>query len=99
MIGEALSLLRPAVYHQAALARCFHKPRRSRASTSWSTHDYAVRAQRRRRARAWLAAARTSRTDFVDPAGDYRRAIGTLDLPVLLVHGRQDAVPFAAHAT
>jgi len=37
------------------------------------------------------------RTDFEVHAEDYRRAIATLDLPVLLIHGRQDRVVPSAH--
>src|SRR5439155_260636 len=35
--------------------------------------------------------------DFVERRADYRRAIATLDVPVLLVHGRQDPAIPAAH--
>jgi pimeloyl-ACP methyl ester carboxylesterase len=38
------------------------------------------------------------RTDFIDHRADYRRAIATLDLPVLLVHGRQDPAVAPVHA-
>jgi len=37
------------------------------------------------------------RTDFEGHAPDYRRAIATLDVPVLLIHGRQDHVVSPAH--
>src|SRR5207245_10754706 len=46
---------------------------------------------------AWLATVRSLSTDFVERSADYRRAIATLDLPVLLVHGRQDPAVPAAH--
>ncbi len=97
VIGETLSLCgRPSII-KAALARCFHKPRKSDVDFLVD-HDYAVRATPAARA-AWLAAARHMRTDFVTRRGDYRRAIGTLDLPVLLVHGRQDPAVPAHHAS
>ena len=32
------------------------------------------------------------KSDLVDHANDYRRALGTLDLPALAIHGRQDVV-------
>ena len=35
---------------------------------------------------------------FIDHLADYRRAIATLDLPVLLVHGRQDPAVAPVHA-
>jgi len=37
--------------------------------------------------------------DFVAHRADYRRAIATLDLPVLVVHGRQDPAVPPHHAT
>jgi len=44
--------------------------------------------------------ARPDDVDFlVDHRVDYRRAIATLDLPVLLVHGRQDPAVSVQHAT
>src|SRR5438552_3560003 len=46
---------------------------------------------------AYLATLRHVRTDFEVHAEDYRRAIATLDLPVLLIHGRQDRVVPSAH--
>src|SRR5207247_1601029 len=48
---------------------------------------------------AYLATLRHVRTDFEGHAEDYRRAIATLDLPVLLIHGRQDRVVPPAHCT
>jgi pimeloyl-ACP methyl ester carboxylesterase len=97
VLGEAISLCgRPSII-KAVLARCFHKPRRS-VVDFLVDHDYAVRSTPAARA-AWLAAARHMRTDFVARRGDYRRAIGSLDHPVLLVHGRQDHAVPAVHAT
>jgi pimeloyl-ACP methyl ester carboxylesterase len=46
---------------------------------------------------AWLGTTRSLRTELVDRRADYRRAIATLDLPVLLVHGRQDRAVVPAH--
>src|SRR5262249_57020678 len=46
---------------------------------------------------AWLTTVRSLSVDFVERRTDYRRAIATLDLPVLLVHGRQDPAIPAAH--
>src|SRR5438034_6283937 len=48
---------------------------------------------------AYLATLRHVRTDFEGHAEDYRRAIATLDLHVLLIHGRQDRVVPPAHCT
>src|SRR5437899_1301360 len=58
--------------------------------------EYATRTTAAARA-AWLATVRSLSTDFVERSADYRRAIATLDLPVLLVHGRQDPAVPAAH--
>src|SRR3989442_1133275 len=58
--------------------------------------EYAPRTTAAARA-AWLAPVRSLSTDFVERSADYRRAIATLDLPVLLVHGRQDPAVPAAH--
>jgi pimeloyl-ACP methyl ester carboxylesterase len=97
VVGEMLSLCgRPSIV-KAVLARCFHKPRRA-VVDFLVDHDYAVRATPSARA-AWLATARHMRTDFVARRADFRRAIGSLDLPVLLVHGRQDYAVPAVHAS
>jgi pimeloyl-ACP methyl ester carboxylesterase len=92
VVGEALALCGNAAIYKAAVARCFHVP--SPAEVDFLVeHDFPERTGPAARA-AWLATARHIRTDFVDRRADYRRALATLDLPVLLVHGRQDpAVP------
>jgi pimeloyl-ACP methyl ester carboxylesterase len=97
VIGEALGLCLRAPLYRAAVARCFHVPRPAEVDYLVG-HDYAVRTGAAARA-AWLATARHIRADFVDHRADYRRAIATLDLPVLLVHGRQDPAVSAQHAT
>jgi pimeloyl-ACP methyl ester carboxylesterase len=94
-LGEALSLLGCPPLYKAALARCFHAPVREEIDFLVE-HDYALRAGAEARA-AYLATLRHVRTDFVDHAADYRRAIATVDLPVLLVHGRHDPVVAATH--
>jgi pimeloyl-ACP methyl ester carboxylesterase len=97
MIGEALALCGRAPVYKAAIARCFHVPRPADVDYLVD-HDYAIRTGPEARA-AWLATARHIRADFVDHRVDYRRAISTLDLPVLLVHGRQDPAVSSQHAT
>jgi pyruvate dehydrogenase E2 component (dihydrolipoamide acetyltransferase) len=79
----------------AAIAQCFHAPARAEVDFLVD-HDYAQRTGPEARA-AWLATVRHIRTDFIDHRADYRRAIATLDLPVLLVHGRQDRAVLPAH--
>jgi pimeloyl-ACP methyl ester carboxylesterase len=97
VLGEALALCGRAPLFKAAVARCFHVPRRADVDFLVD-HDYEDRTSPEARA-AWLATARHIRTDFIDHRADYRRAIATLDLPVLLVHGRQDPAVAPAHAT
>jgi pimeloyl-ACP methyl ester carboxylesterase len=97
ILGEALALCGRAPVFKAAVARCFHTPRRGDVDFLVE-HDYAERTCPEARA-AWLATARHIRADFVDHRADYRRAIATLDLPVLVVHGRQDPAIRPLHAT
>jgi pimeloyl-ACP methyl ester carboxylesterase len=94
-VGEALSLCAPAGLYKAALARCFHRPVRAEIDF-FVEHGYAVRAAPDARA-AYLATLRHLRTDFEAHRLDYRRAIATLELPTLLIHGRQDPVVPAVH--
>jgi pimeloyl-ACP methyl ester carboxylesterase len=96
-VGEALALCGRRGLYKAAIARCFHVSRPADVDFLIE-HDYAIRTSAEARA-AWLAAARHIRTDFIDHRADYRRAIATLDLPMLLVHGRQDPAVSAEHAT
>jgi len=97
VLGEALALCGRAAMFKAAVARCFHAPRRADVDFLVE-HDYAERTCPEARA-AWLATARHIRADFIDHRADYRRAIATLDLPVLIVHGRQDPAVPPAHAS
>ena len=97
LVGEALALCGRAPVYKAAIARCFHTPSRSEVDFLVD-HDYAERTGPEAKA-AWLATARHIRADFVAHRADYRRAIATLDLPVLVVHGRQDPAVPPHHAT
>src|SRR5213594_367244 len=94
-LGEALALCGCARLYRAAIAKCFHAPLADEVAflVGW---EYATRTTAAARA-AWLATVRSLSTDFVERSADYRRAIATLDLPVLLVHGRQDPAVPAAH--
>src|SRR5947207_3251388 len=47
---------------------------------------------------AYLATLRDVRRDVLDHASDYRRALATLEVPVLLIHGQQDGVVAADHS-
>ena len=97
VVGEMLALCGRAPVYKAAIARCFHVARRDDVDFLVD-HDYAERTGPEARA-AWLATARHIREDFVTHRGDYRRAIATLDLPVLVVHGRQDPAVAPPHAS
>jgi pimeloyl-ACP methyl ester carboxylesterase len=94
-LGEAAALCARRSLYRAALARCFHAPkaREIDALVDWS---YAARTAWDAKA-AYLATVRDVRADFAGRAAAYRRVAGTLGLPVLLVHGRQDPVVGAGH--
>src|SRR5213594_3795088 len=94
-LGELLSLGGSARLYKAALARCFHAPDR-REIDFFIDYGYASRTDGVARA-AYLATLRHVRIDVETHAEDYRRALTTLQLPVLLIHGRQDRVVPAEH--
>ena len=96
VVGEALSRCGSAAVYKAAVARCFHTAKPGDVEFLVE-HDYAARTAPEARA-AWLATARHIRADFVERRADYRRALATLDLPVLFVHGRQDPAVAPRHA-
>jgi 2-hydroxy-6-oxonona-2,4-dienedioate hydrolase len=94
-LGEAAALCARRPVYRAALARCFHAPVAGEvdALVDWS---YGERTAWDAKA-AYLATLRDVREDFAGRAAAYRRVAGTLGLPVLLVHGRQDPVVPAVH--
>jgi pimeloyl-ACP methyl ester carboxylesterase len=94
-VGEALALVRSAWLYKVALARCFHGPARDEVDFLVE-HAWAVRTSMEARA-AFLTTLRGLGRDLAEHRDDYRRAIATLDLPVLLIHGRQDPVVPAGH--
>jgi pimeloyl-ACP methyl ester carboxylesterase len=94
-LGEALALCGCAAIYRAALARCFHRPRPEQIQFLVDC-DYLARTSWSARA-AYLSTLRAAREDFLSGGPEYRRALGALDLPVLLIHGRQDPVVPAAH--
>lgn len=94
-LGETLALIRSPWLYRAFLARCFHAPAREEVDFLVSC-DYPERTCMAARA-AYLSTLRDVRADFIQHREDYRRAIATLDLPVLLIHGRQDPVVAPAH--
>jgi pimeloyl-ACP methyl ester carboxylesterase len=94
-VGEVLALFGNARVYKAALARCFHKPKMDEVGFLVE-FAYAARTGPESRA-AYLATVRHVRRDFVERAAAYRRALLTLDVPVLLIHGHEDRVVPAAH--
>jgi len=94
-LGEVAALCASRPVYRAALARCFHAPVAGEvdALVDWS---YAERTAWDAKA-AYLATLRHVRADFEGRAAAYRRVAGTLGLPMLLVHGRQDPVVPAVH--
>jgi pimeloyl-ACP methyl ester carboxylesterase len=89
-VGDVAALFRCAPLYRAALARCFHAPDPAEVDflVDWA---HAARTGREGRL-AFLRTLRHLRADLVERAEAFRRAIASLDLPVLLVHGRQDRV-------
>src|SRR2546423_1837260 len=97
VLGEALALCGRAPLYKAAIARCFHTPRKADVDFLID-HDYAARTGAEARA-ARQAPARHTREASGRPRAGYRRAFATLDLPVLVVHGRQDSAVAPLRAT
>jgi pimeloyl-ACP methyl ester carboxylesterase len=94
-VGEALALCGCRPVYRAALNRCFYRPA-PETTALLVEEDYATRTAWEARA-AYLGTVRGVRHDFQAQGPQFRRALKGLDLPVLLVHGRQDPVVPAAH--
>lgn len=94
-LGEALALVGCRPVYRAALARCFHRPRTEEVEFLVEC-DHGERTGWEAR-RAYLATLRGVREDLEQRGDAFRRALAMLDLPVLLIHGRQDPVVPAAH--
>ena len=95
VLGELLALCGCAPVYRAALARCFHAPVAEEVEYL-VREGYAARTGPEAKA-AYLATLRDIRSDLVDHATDYRRALATLEAPVLLIHGKEDRVIGATH--
>jgi pimeloyl-ACP methyl ester carboxylesterase len=95
-LGECLSLLGCAPLYRAALARCFHAPDRAEIEflIRWAYSSRTSLAART----AYLTTLRGVRGEFQGHGDAYRRALASLDVPVLIIHGRQDPVIHPAHA-
>lgn len=94
-IGELLALCGCAPVFKASIARCFASPIPAEVDFLVDSY-YAERASVEARA-AFLATLRHLRADLVERVDAYRRALATLDLPVLFIHGRQDRVVPPSH--
>lgn len=94
-VGELLSLCGCAPLYKASIARCFATPIPEEVDFLVEAF-YGERANADARA-AFLSALRHVRADLVAHVEAYRRALATLELPVLLIHGRQDRVVPASH--
>lgn len=94
-VGEVLALCGCAAIYRAALARCFHRPRAEDIEFLVAC-DYAARTSWSARA-AYLSTLRAVREDVARQGPEFRRALGALNVPVLLIHGRQDPVVPASH--
>lgn len=94
-LGELVTLCGCAPMFRAAIAACFYAPDPA-AVEFLVRHDYDVRTAGGARA-AWLRTTRALRDELVARRPAYRRAISTLDLPVMLVHGQQDRAVSPAH--
>jgi pimeloyl-ACP methyl ester carboxylesterase len=96
LLGELLALCGCAPVYRAAISRCFHAP--VAAEVDYLVREsYTARTSPEAKA-AYLATLRDIRRDILEHAPDYRRALATLDLPVLLIHGRQDRVVAPVHS-
>ena len=96
LLGELLALCACAPVYRAAIGRCFHAP--IAAEIDFLVREgYAARTSPEAKA-AYLTTLRDVRRDLLEHAADYRRALATLDVPVLLIHGRQDGVVAPAHS-
>ena len=94
-IGEALGALLTPGMLRAALRRCFARPDADELDFLVRS-GYAARATPDGRT-AFLSTLRSVHADFVTDAEGYRDGLMSLDVPVLLIHGRQDPVVPAAH--
>ena len=94
-VGEVLGLAGCPPLYKASIARCFYAPARREVDFLVDSF-YAIRTAPDARA-AFLATLRHLGSVLPARAADYRRALATLDVPVLLIHGRQDPVVPAAH--
>lgn len=94
-LGEIAGALMWPGLLRFALARCFARPEPDEMDFLVRA-GYPVRASPEGRA-AFLSTLRSVRADFAAAAERYLRGLGSLALPVLLIHGRQDRVVPPAH--
>jgi pimeloyl-ACP methyl ester carboxylesterase len=95
LVGELLSFCGSKSAYKASIARCFATPMPPEVEFLVDCH-YAERTSAEARA-CFLSTLRHVRADLGHHQDAYRRALATLDLPVLLIHGRQDRVVRPTH--
>jgi len=96
LLGELVALCGCAPLYRAAISRCFHAPVAAEVEFLVG-QSYKARTSPEAKA-AYLMTLRDVRRDILEHAPDYRRALSTLDAPVLLIHGQQDGVVPATHS-
>jgi pimeloyl-ACP methyl ester carboxylesterase len=94
-VGEMLTWCRIPGAYKASIARCFATPMPDEVDFLIETH-YAARQNAEARA-CFLATLRHVRADLGEHRDAYRRALATLDLPIFMIHGRQDRVVPPSH--
>jgi pimeloyl-ACP methyl ester carboxylesterase len=95
VIGELAALCGCAPLYKASIARCFATPIAGEVDFLVDSF-YAARTSAEARA-AFLATLRHVRADLIEHLDAYRRALATLDLPIMLIHGRDDRVVSPSH--
>jgi pimeloyl-ACP methyl ester carboxylesterase len=95
VLGELAALCGCAPLFKASIARCFATPLPAEVDFLVDSF-YAVRTTPEARA-AFLATLRHVRADLTEHLHGYRRALATLDLPMILIHGRDDRVVAPSH--
>jgi pimeloyl-ACP methyl ester carboxylesterase len=95
-VGELVARFAWPGLYSAALARCFASPDGEEVEFLVRT-SYEARANPEGRA-AYLSTLREVGNDFAVDGEFYRKHLESLNLPALLIHGRQDPVVAPAHA-
>lgn len=95
-VGEMIGRFAKPGLYRSALARCFAVPDGEEVAFLVQT-SYETRAAPEGQA-AYLSTLREMRSDFTVDGGFYRKHLGALNLPALVIHGRRDPVVAPVHA-